>query len=428
MSVQIERLEHNMVKLTIEVAAEEFSKAVTRAYNKNKKSIQIPGFRKGHVPQKLVEKVYGAEIFFEDAANDLINKTYMEEAESSGLELMSRPEFDVVQIESGKDFIYTATAAVRPEVSLGEYRGIEVKQQTVEVTESEVEAELRKEQEKNSRLIDVDDRAVEKGDTITLNYSGSVDGEKFDGGTAEYQTLVIGSNSFIPGFEDQLIGVLTGEECKVYVQFPKEYHSTDLAGKDAVFECKVLKIQKKELPELDDEFAQDVSEFDTLEEYKEDIRTKLLDTKSRQARTAVENEAIDKLIEASSMDIPDAMVSSQAAQMYQDFVQRLSSQGIPADMYLKYQNSSPEKMLEDMKPQALKQIQTRLVLEEVVKAAGIEITDEKVDQEIERIASAYQMESEKLKDVMSDTEKAQIRKDLAVQEAITLIADNAKEV
>ena len=428
MSAQVERLEHNMVKLTIEIAAEEFGKAITRAYNKNKKSIQVPGFRKGHVPQKLVEKVYGAGIFFEDAANDLINRTYAEEAESTGLEIMSRPEFDIEQIENGKSFIYTATAAVRPEVKLGEYKGIEVKKQTVEVTESEVEDELRKEQEKNSRLVDVEDRAVEKGDTVTLDYSGSVDGEKFDGGTAEGQTLVIGSNSFIPGFEDQLIGVLPGEDCNVYVKFPEEYHATDLAGRDAVFACKVHKIQKKELPELNDEFAQDVSEFDTLDEYKEDIRSRLLDTKSRQARTALENEAVDKLIEASEMDIPDAMVSSQAAQMYQEFVQRLSSQGIPAEMYLKYQNSTPEKMLEDMKPQADKQIRTRLVLEEVVKDAGIEIGDDKIEEEIGKIASAYQMEADKLKEVMSDAEKEQIRKDLAVQEAVSLIADSAKEV
>ncbi len=428
MSAQVERLEHNMVKLTIEIAAEEFGKAITRAYNKNKKSIQVPGFRKGHVPQKLVEKVYGAGVFFEDAANDLINRTYAEEAESTGLEIMSRPEFDIEQIENGKSFIYTATAAVRPEVKLGEYKGIEVKKQTVEVTESEVEDELRKEQEKNSRLVDVEDRAVEKGDTVTLDYSGSVDGEKFDGGTAEGQTLVIGSNSFIPGFEDQLIGVLPGEDCNVYVKFPEEYHATDLAGRDAVFACKVHKIQKKELPELNDEFAQDVSEFDTLDEYKEDIRSRLLDTKSRQARTALENEAVDKLIEASEMDIPDAMVSSQAAQMYQEFVQRLSSQGIPAEMYLKYQNSTPEKMLEDMKPQADKQIRTRLVLEEVVKDAGIEIGDDKIEEEIGKIASAYQIEADKLKEVMSDAEKEQIRKDLAVQEAVSLIADSAKEV
>lgn len=428
MSAQVERLEHNMVKLTIEIAAEEFGKAITRAYNKNKKSIQVPGFRKGHVPQKLVEKVYGAGVFFEDAANDLINRTYAEEAESTGLEIMSRPEFDIEQIENGKSFIYTATAAVRPEVKLGEYKGIEVKKQTVEVTESEVEDELRKEQEKNSRLVDVEDRAVEKGDTVTLDYSGSVDGEKFDGGTAEGQMLVIGSNSFIPGFEDQLIGVLPGEDCNVYVKFPEEYHATDLAGRDAVFACKVHKIQKKELPELNDEFAQDVSEFDTLDEYKEDIRSRLLDTKSRQARTALENEAVDKLIEASEMDIPDAMVSSQAAQMYQEFVQRLSSQGIPAEMYLKYQNSTPEKMLEDMKPQADKQIRTRLVLEEVVKDAGIEIGDDKIEEEIGKIASAYQMEADKLKEVMSDAEKEQIRKDLAVQEAVSLIADSAKEV
>lgn len=428
MSAQVERLEHNMVKVTIEIAAEEFGKAITRAYNKNKKNISIPGFRKGHVPQQLVEKMYGAGVFYEDAANDIINSTYGEEAKSTGLEFVSRPEFDVTQIEKGKDFIYTATVAVRPEVTLGEYKGLEVKKRVAEVTESEVDDEIRKEQEKNARMIDIDDRGVEKGDTVNLDYSGSVDGEKFDGGTASGQTLVIGSNAFIPGFEDQLIGVLTGEECKVYVKFPEEYHSTDLAGKDAVFECKVNKIQKKELPELNDDFAQDVSEFDTMEEYRNDVREKLLDRKSAQVKSEKENEAVDKLIEISEMDIPEAMINSQAAQMYQEFAQRLQSQGIPVDMYFQYQGSTPEKALEDMKPQAKKQIETRLVLEEVAKAAGIEITDEKVDQEIERIATAYQMEKEKLAEVMSDFEKEQIKKDLAVQEAITLIADNAKEV
>ncbi len=428
MSVQIERLEHNMAKLTITIAAEEFVKAIARAYNKNKKSISVPGFRKGHVPQQLVEKMYGAGVFYEDAANDLINSTYGAESGEAGLEIVSRPEFDITQVEKGKDFIYTATVALRPDVKIGEYKGIEVKKSTVEVTEDEVERELASEQEKNSRLVDVEDREVEKGDTVTLDYSGSVDGVKFEGGTAEGQTLVIGSNQFIPGFEDQLIGVLPGEECKVFVTFPQEYHATDLAGKDAVFECKVQKIQKKELPALDDEFAQDVSEYDTLEELKDSIRERLLENKNRQARTEKENQAVDKLIEASEMDIPQAMIDSQAAQMYSDYLQRLQGSGIPVDMYLKYQGTTPEKLLEDMKPQALKQIQTRLVLEEVAKDAGIEISDEKIEEEIARIASMYQMETDKLKEVMSDAEKEQIRKDLAVQEAVSLVADSAKEV
>ncbi len=428
MSAQVERLEHNMVKVTIEVDAAEFKKAVTQAYNKNKKSISVPGFRKGHVPQALIEKMYGPEIFYDEAANNAINSTWTKESESTGLEFTSRPEFEAVQLESGKPFIYTATAAVRPEVKLGEYKGIEVKKSVVEVSESDVDAEIGKEQEKNARLVDVEDRGVEEGDTVTLNYSGTVDGEKFDGGTAENQQLVIGSNTFIPGFEKQLEGVLVGEDCKVYVTFPKEYHATELAGRDAVFECRVTKIQKKELPELDDEFAQDVSEFDTLEEYRNSVREKLLADRESAAKRERENEAIDKLIEASEMDIPQAMIDSQAEQMFSDFAQRLQSQGIPVDMYLQYQGSDPQKTLESMKPQALKQIQTRLVLEEVAKNAGIEISDERIDEEIGKMAEMYQMEAQKLKDVMSDFEKGQMKKDLAVQEAISLVESNAKEV
>ncbi len=338
MSVKVENLEHNMVKLTVTVPADDFSKALTQAYNRNKKNISIPGFRKGHAPQQLIEKMYGTGVFYEDAANILIPQTYPEEAESTGLEIVSRPEFDIEQIEKGKDFIYTATAAVKPAVELGAYEGIEVKKQDVTVTDEDVDAEIKKEQEKNSRLVDAEEgAAVENGDTINLDYSGSIDGVKFDGGTAEGQTLVIGSNTFIPGFEDQLVGVKAGEEKDVKVTFPAEYHAKELAGKDAVFACKVNKIQKKELPELNDEFAQDVSEFDTMDEYRESVKSNLVSDKEKAAKNAKTNEAVDKLIEASKMDIPDAMVASQAEQMYEDFARRLQSQGIPIDMYLEVQ-------------------------------------------------------------------------------------------
>ena len=334
MSVKVENLEHNMVKLTVTVPADDFSKALTQAYNRNKKNISIPGFRKGHAPQQLIEKMYGTGVFYEDAANILIPQTYPDEAESTGLEIVSRPEFDIEQIEKGKDFIYTATAAVKPAVELGAYEGIEVKKQDVTVTDEDVDAAIKKEQEKNSRLVDAKEgEAVENGDTINLDYSGSIDGVKFDGGTAEGQTLVIGSNTFIPGFEDQLVGVKAGEEKEVKVTFPAEYHAKDLAGKEAVFACKVNKIQKKELPELNDEFAQDVSEFDTMDEYRESVKSNLVSDKEKAAKNAKTNEAVDKLIEASKMDIPDAMVASQAEQMYEDFARRLQSQGIPIDMY-----------------------------------------------------------------------------------------------
>lgn len=428
MSTQIEKLEHNMVKLTIEVAADVFAEATRKAYQKNKARIQVPGFRKGKAPQQLIEKMYGAAVFFEDAANEVINDTYPAESASTELEFMSRPEFDVEQIEKGKPFIYTAVVAVRPEVELGDYMGLEVRKAEIAVTDEEVENEIKREQEKNSRLVDVEDRAVEAGDTVTLDYAGTVDGVAFDGGTAEGQTLEIGSNSFIPGFEDQLIGLNAGESKDVNVTFPAEYHAEDLAGKDAVFACTIHRIQKKELPELDDEFAQDVSEFDTFADYKDSVRAKLLESREKAARSARENEAVDKLIEASVMDIPDAMVDAQAEQMYNDQARQLQSQGIPIDMYLKYMGIDAAGFMANLKPQALKQIQTRLVLEEVVKKENIEISEEKVEEEIDRMAEAYRMEPEKFREVIGDNERSQMKQDLAVQEAITLIADNAKEV
>ncbi|MCI6174906.1 MAG: trigger factor [Clostridiales bacterium] len=428
MSAQVEKLEHNMVKLTVEVPAEDFTKAMTRAYNRNKKKISVPGFRKGHAPQQLIEKLYGPSVFYEDAINDCINGTYGAAAEETGLEFVSRPEFDVEQVEKGKSLIYTSTVAVRPEVKLGEYKGIEVKKQDLTVTDEEVDEEIRKEQDKNARLVEVTDRAVENGDTVTLDYKGTIDGVAFAGGTAENQELVIGSGSFIPGFEEQLVGVNAGESKDVNVTFPAEYHATDLAGKDAVFACTVHKIQKKEMPELNDEFAQDVSEFDTFDEYKKSVRETVEKRKADQAKTAKENEAVDKLIESSEMDIPEAMVNSEVISMYQNYAQRLASQGIPIDMYLKYTGSTEEQMKEQMKPQALKQIQTRLVLEQVAKDADIQVSDERLDEEIEKIAKQYKMETDKLKAAMGDGEKDQMKKDIAVQEAISLIAENAREV
>ncbi len=428
MSTQFEKLEHNMVKLTVEVPAEMFEKAVNAVYNRQKKKITVPGFRKGHAPLQLIEKLYGTGVFFEDAANDLINQTYYEESESTGLEFVSRPVFDVTQIEKGKPFIYTAEVAVRPEVKLGEYRGIEVSRQETLVSDDEVNEEIRKEQEKNARLVEVEGRAVENGDTVTLDYSGMTDGVKFDGGTAENQTLVIGSGSFIPGFEEQLIGMNAGETKDITVTFPEDYHSADLAGKEAVFTCTIHKIQTKELPELNDEFAQDVSEFDTLDEYKKSVMDKLTERKAREAKTAKENEAVDKLIESSEMDIPEAMIDSQVTTMYQDYARQLQSQGIPIDTYLQYMGSDEVKLREQMRPQALKQIQTRLVLEEVAKDAHLETTDLRLEEELDKIATQYKMELDKLKESMGEYEKEQMKKDIAVQEAISLIVDTAKEV
>ena len=428
MSTTVEKLEHNMVKLTVEVSAEDFDKAIEKAYQKNKNRISVPGFRKGHAPLQMIERMYGVGIFYEDAANLCIQETYPKESDDTKLEFVSRPEFDVSQMEKGKPFIYTAVSAVRPEVMLGEYKGLEVEKDPITVTDTEIDEEVKKEQEKNSRMIDVDDRPVEKGDTVTLDYAGTVDGVAFDGGTAKDQNLVIGSETFIPGFEDQLVGAALEEEKDVNVTFPEDYQAKDLAGKAAVFKCTVHKIQKKELPELDDDFAKDVSEFDTLDEYKEDVRKNLTEKKEKEAKTARENAAVDKLIEKSEMDIPKPMIDSQVSQMYEDFANRLKSQGIPIDMYLQYQGSDENKLKEQMRPQAEKRIKTRLVLEEVAKKENIEISEEKLDEEIKKMAEQYKMEPDKLKELLGDYEKEQMKKDMAVQEAVTLLTDNVREV
>lgn len=426
MSVQVEKLEKNMAKLTIEASAEDFEKAVNAAYNKNKNRINVPGFRKGKAPRIMIEKMYGAGIFFEDAANALIQTEYPKAAEECGLEIVSQPEIDVVQIEKGKSFIFTAEVAVKPEVTLGEYKGVEVEVSGTEVTEEEVAAELKKEQESNSRTLDVDDRAVENGDMITLDFEGFVDGTAFEGGKGTDYPLTIGSNSFIPGFEEQLVGAVIGEEKDVNVTFPEKYHAADLAGKPAVFKCTVKAIKVKELPELDDEFAKDVSEFDTLAEYKEDIAKKLKERKEDVAKREKEDKVVDKIIENAEMDIPEPMVQSQISQLMNDFIRRMQAQGLSIDQYYQFTGLDQAKIREQMRPQALKRIQSRLVLEKVAEVENIEISDEKVDEEIAKMAEMYKMEADKLKEVMGDYEKEQIKKDLAVQEAVTLVAEAAK--
>ena len=426
MSVQVEKLEKNMAKLTIEASAEDFEKAVNAAYNKNKNRINVPGFRKGKAPRIMIEKMYGAGIFFEDAANALIQTEYPKAAEECGLEIVSQPEIDVVQIEKGKSFIFTAEVAVKPEVTLGEYKGVEVEVSGTEVTEEEVAAELKKEQESNSRTLDVDDRAVENGDMITLDFEGFVDGTAFEGGKGTDYPLTIGSNSFIPGFEEQLVGAVIGEEKDVNVTFPEKYHAADLAGKPAVFKCTVKAIKVKELPELDDEFAKDVSEFDTLAEYKEDIAKKLKERKEDVAKREKEDKVVDKIIENAEMDIPEPMVQSQISQLMNDFIRRMQAQGLSIDQYYQFTGLDQAKIQEQMRPQALKRIQSRLVLEKVAEVENIEISDEKVDEEIAKMAEMYKMEADKLKEVMGDYEKEQIKKDLAVQEAVTLVAEAAE--
>ncbi|MCI5511973.1 MAG: trigger factor [Oliverpabstia sp.] len=428
MSVTVEKLEKNMAKLTIEVSADELEKAIQAAYLKQKNRINIPGFRKGKAPRAMIEKMYGAGIFYEDAANALIPNAYSEALAECEETIVSQPSIDVVQLEKGKPFIFTAEVALKPEVTLGEYKGLEVPKSELEVTEEEIAGELRKEQESNSRTIDVDDRAVADGDKVTLDYEGFVDGEAFDGGKGTDYPLTIGSGAFIPGFEEQLVGAEIGKETEVNVTFPENYQAENLAGKPAVFKCTVKKIEVKELPELDDDFAKDVSEFDTLEEYKADIKKNLEEKKADAAKRAKEDAAVDAAIEKASMEIPDAMIDTQVSNMIEDFARRIQSQGLTMEQYLQFTGMTPAALQEQMKPQALKRIQSRLVLEKIAEVENIQISDEKLDEEIAQMAEMYKMEVEKLKEVLGDAEKEQMKKDLAVQEAVTLIAEAAVEV
>ena len=428
MSVAVEKLEKNMAKLTIEVSAEELEKAIQGAYQKQKNRINIPGVRKGKAPRKMIEKMYGTGVFYEDAANALISEAYSKALDECEEIIVSQPSIDVVQLESGKPFIFTAEVALKPEVTLGEYKGLEVPKADLEVTEEEIAGELRKEQEENSRVLDVDDRAVADGDKVTLDFEGFVDGEAFDGGKGTDYPLTIGSGSFIPGFEEQLVGANIGEEKEVNVTFPEEYQAAELAGKPAVFKCTVKKIEVKELPELDDEFAKDVSEFDTLEEYKADIKKNLEEKKADAAKRAKEDAAVDAAVANATMEIPDAMLDTQVNQMIDDFARRMQSQGLTMDQYMQFTGTTLASLQEQMKPQALKRIQTRLVLEKIAEAEAIEIADEKIEEEINKMAEMYKMEADKLKEMLGDAEKEQMKKDMAVQEAVTILADAAKEV
>ena len=428
MSLQLEKLEKNMAKLTIEVPAEEFEKAIQEAYQKDKNRITLPGFRKGKAPRKMIEKMYGAGVFYEDAANILIPRAYDEALKECEETIVSRPTIDITQIEAGKPFIFTAEVALKPEVTLGEYKGVEVPKTEIQVTDEEIQAEVDKERENNSRTIDVDDRGVEKGDLIKLDFDGSVDGVPFQGGKAEDYPLTVGSGSFIPGFEDQLIGAKIGEEMEVKVTFPEDYHAEDLKGKEAVFKCTVKAIQVKELPEADDEFAKDVSEFDTMAEYREDIKKNLTEKKEAAAKREKETAAVAKAVENAQMELPDAMVDEQVRRMADDFTRRMESQGITMQQYMQFTGMDADKLLEQMKPEALKRIQNSLVLEAVAKAENIEISDERLDEEIAKMAESYKMEADKLKELMGDYEKEQMKNDLAIQAAVDLVRDSAKEV
>ena len=427
MSLQVEKMEKNMAKLTIEVSAEELEKALQGAYNKQKGQISVPGFRKGKVPRQMIEKMYGAAIFYDDAANALIPEAYSKAYDESGLEIVSQPKIEVVQIEKGKPFIFTAEVATKPEVTLGEYKGLKVSKVSNRVTAKEVEAKLEEEQKKNARTITVEDRAVQDGDEVVLDFEGFVNGVAFAGGKGENYPLTIGSGSFIPVFEEQLIGVEAEKEVEVNVTFPEEYHSEDLAGKEAVFKCTVHEIKTKELPELDDEFAAEVSEFDTLEEYKADIKAKIKEQKIAEGKRQKEDQAVEKAVANATMEIPEAMIDTQVQQMTGEFAQRMQSQGLTMEQYFQFTGLTADKMMEEMRPQAVKRIETRLVLEAIAKAENIEITDEKVDEEIAKMAEMYKMEVEKLKEYMGEAEKEQMKADMAVQEAVTILVDNAVE-
>lgn len=428
MSLQVEKLEKNMAKLTIEVPAEEVEKAIEKAYQKQKSKISIPGFRKGKVPRKMVEKMYGAGIFYEDAANEMIPDAYEKALDECELDIVSQPKIDVTQMEAGKNFIFTAEVAVKPDVELGQYKEIEVPKTDVEATEEEIMAEIDKERESNSRMITIEDRAVEDGDIVKIDFEGFIDGEPFEGGKGEDYSLTIGSHSFIDTFEEQLIGKNIGDEVEVNVTFPEEYHAEELKGKPAMFKVNIHGITKKELPELDDEFVEEVSEFSTVDEYKESIKKTVEERKESDAKNAKEEAAIDKIVEGSKMEIPEPMIETQVRQMAENFARRLQSQGLSVEQYFQFTGMTRETLFEQMRPQALKNIQARLVLEAIAKAENIEVSEDELNEELTKMAEQYQLEVDKLKDLMGEKEIANIKADLAVSKAAQFVVESAKEV
>ena len=428
MSLQVEKKEKNMALLTIEVSADEVEKALEKAYQKNKGKMSVPGFRKGKVPRQMIEKMYGPAVFYEDAANILIPEAYDRElSEHKEIEVVSRPTVDVTQMEKGKPMIFTAEVALKPEVTLGKYKGVTVEKIDTAVTDEEINAEIDRERESNGRTISVEDRAVEDGDMTVIDFEGFVDDVAFDGGKGENYPLTIGSGAFIPGFEEQLIGAKLNEETEVKVTFPEDYHAENLKGKDAVFKVTVKEIKVKELPDADDEFASEVSEFDTLAEYKEDIKKKLSEKKEEEAKGKKEDAVIEAIINDARMDIPDAMIETQAEQLVNDYAGRLRQQGLSMEQYFQFTGLNAEKLMEQMKPTALKRIQSRLVLEAVAKAEKIEVTDEELNEEHQKMADSYKMEVEKIKELFGEEENEQLKEDIAIRKAVDLIVAEAKE-
>ena len=428
MSFKVEQLEEkNMVKLVIEATAEEFEAGLNTAYNKSKSKINVPGFRKGKAPRKIIEQLYGQEVFFEDAANAIIPDAYAKACIESELDIVSQPKISVTQLEKGKPFVFEAEVAVRPEVELGNYKGVEVSKVDTEATDADVEEEIKKVAEQNSRTITVEDRAVKDGDMTVIDFEGFIDGEAFEGGKGENYPLTIGSHSFIDNFEDQIIGMNIGDEKEINVTFPEDYHAEELKGKPATFKVSVKEIKEKQLPDIDDDFAQDVSDFDTLDEYKADLKKKIAERKEAEAKKQKETEAIEKIVEDSKMDIPQAMIDTQVTRMAEDFAQRLQQQGLSLEMYFKYTGLTAEKILDDMKPEAVKRIQNSLVLEAVAKAENIQVSDDEFNAELSKMAEMYKMEVDKIKEFMGESEEKQMRDDIAIQKAVDLIVSSAVE-
>lgn len=427
MSVQVENLEKNMAKLTITVSADKFEKAMQEAYKKQKSRINIPGFRKGKVPRAMIEKAYGPEVFYDDAANIIINEEYPQAMDESGLDIVSRPDIEVTQIEKGNEFVFTAEVAVKPDVVLGEYKGVTVTKAEAVVTEEEVDAEIENTRNMQARTVDVTDRPVADGDTVIIDFEGFVDGRPFEGGKGENHSLEIGSHSFIDTFEEQLIGKNAGDDVEVHVTFPEQYHAQELAGKPAVFQVKIHAIKAKEVPELNDEFVSDISEFETLDEYKADVRQKLLKRKEDTVKGAKEDEAIQKIIDASTMDIPDPMIEMQCENMIQEFEGRISQQGLTLDQYMQFSGSNMNRMKEQVRPEAIQRIQSSLVLEKIAKEENIEVTEEEIDAQIEKMASVYGMAGGKMKEFLSDEDKENIERNLSMEKAVEIIMEHAIE-
>lgn len=427
MSLQVEKLEGNMAKLTIEVSAEDFEAAVEKAYQKNRNKLNIPGFRKGKAPRKMIEQMYGKEIFFEDAANYAIPSAYAKAVDECTEEIVSQPKIDIEQAEAGKPFVFTAEVALKPEVTLGVYKGVEVEKTDASVTDEEVDAAIERERESSARTVSVEDRAVQDGDMTTLDFEGFVDGVAFEGGKGENYPLTIGSNTFIPGFEEQLIGAELDKEVEVNVTFPEDYQAQELAGRPAVFKCTIKEIKEKQLPDLDDEFASEVSEFETLAEYKESVKKDLEEKKAEEAKLEKEDKVVDAIIAAAKMDIPAAMLETQQRQMAEDFAQRIQMQGISIDQYFQITGLTRAAFLEQIKPQAQKRIQSRLVLEAVAKAENIGASDEEYNEEIKKMADAYQMDIEEINDMIGEFEKKSIREDICIRKAADFVVENAVE-